>query len=183
MENKNVKIHFTYVPKIDRDCWNRYNDFIKENGDVWGIKREANQIIKFKKVELTADIKNITDAYDKVFSVMPFIIKGYIVSTPFSMINDEKKISKDGIIYLSLFTSNPYLVLAHEIFHIYFEKYTKRNIPNYDESKEYFTVIMNDLFNEEISKGYPKHQEMRQKVYDCWVRTKSIDECIKLIST
>ena len=183
MKNKDVEVKFSYVPKIDRTCWKRYNAVIKENKDVWGIKRDSNQILKFKKVELVANIKNITTAYDKVFSVRPTYIKGYIVTTPFSMIDDDKRISKGGTIYLSLFTSNPHLVLAHEIFHIYFEKYTKRNIPNYEEVKEYFTVILNDLFGDGMSKGYPKHEEIRRKVYICWLKTKSIDECIKLVST
>ena len=177
-----MEINFTYNSKIDSVCWKRYNDFIKKNKDVWGIKRKPNQILSFKKIELAADIKNIVKVYNKIFSTESISIKGYIVTTPFSMINDDKKFSaKNGVIYLSLFSTDPYLVLAHEIFHIYFEKYTKRNIPNYDEAKEYFTIIMNDLFKEEISRGYTKHQIIRQKIFDKWKQTKSLDACIELL--
>ena len=98
------------------------------------------------------------------------------------MINDGEIFSTEGIIYYSLFTPNPSIVFAHELFHIYFEKYTKRQILNYEESKEYFTVIMNDLFSKEVSKGYPPHQEVRKKIFDTWLQTKSLDKCIGVLA-
>lgn len=175
-----MKIKFSYNKKQDRKCWKRYNNFIKKNKTVWGISRKIKPIIKIKKANLEMQVGDIASKYKKIFNIN-VKIKGYIVTTPFSMINDDKEFKKEGVVYYSIYTSNPSIVMAHEIFHIYFEKYTKRNIPNYDEAKEYFTVILNDIFGKEVSKGYPPHQKIRKKIYKKWKETRSIDECIKVV--
>ncbi len=173
-------IKFTYNRKEDGKCWKRYNSFIKKNKTVWGISRKIKPIIKIKNADMEMQVGDILGKYKKIFNIN-VKIRGYIVTTPFSMINDDRKFKKDGIIYYSIYTSNPSIVIAHEIFHIYFEKYTKRNTPNYEETKEYFTVILNDIFNNEVSKGYPLHQEIRKKIYKKWKETRSIDECINYL--
>lgn len=175
-----MKIKFTYSKKQDRGCWKRYNNFIKINRNVWGISRKIEPIIKIKKTDLEIEAGNIISKCRKIFKIS-IKIKGFVVTTPFSMINDDKEFEKEGIVYYSIYTSNPSIAMAHEIFHIYFEKYTKRNIPNYDEAKEYFTVILNDVFGKEISKGYPPHQKIRKRIFKKWKETKSIDECIKVV--
>ncbi|MEK6952716.1 MAG: hypothetical protein AABX29_06910 [Nanoarchaeota archaeon] len=175
-------IKFIYNKIKDKKCWHRYNKFIKENKTVWGISRRIKQIITIKQVDFVMNVKGIINAYNKVFKISPPIIRGYIVTTPFSMINDNEKFKEnESVIFYSIYTPNPSVVLAHEIFHIYFEKYTKRKIPNYNETKEYFTVIMNDIFGKEVSGGYPKHQKIREKILKVWQKTHSIDECIKII--
>ncbi len=173
-------IKFTYNRKEDRKCWKRYNSFIKKNKTVWGISRKIKPIIKIKNADMEMQVGDIVGKYKKIFNT-DVKIRGYIVTTPFSMINDDRKFKKDGIIYYSIYTSNPSIVIAHEIFHIYFEKYTKRNIFNYEEAKEYFTVILNAIFNNEVSKGYPLHQEIRKKIYKKWKETRSIDKCINYL--
>lgn len=175
-----MEIEFIYNKKIDLKCWQRYNDFIKENKTVWGMTRNIKPIISIKSAKIQMNVGDIVGKYRKIFGV-DVKITGYIVTTPFSMINDDRKFMEDGIIYYSVYTANPSVVVAHEIFHIYFEKYTKREIPNYEEAKEYFTVIINDLFGEEVSKGYPLHQKTREKIYNEWIVTHSIDQCIKLV--
>jgi hypothetical protein len=175
-----MKIKFTYNKKEDQKCWKRYNSFIKKNKTVWGISRKINPIIKIKKADLEIESGDIISKCKKIFKIA-IKIKGFVVTTPFSMINDDEEFKKGGIVYYSIYTSNPSIVIAHEIFHVYFEKYTKRNIPNYDEAKEYFTVILNDIFGKEVSKGYPLHQEIRKKIYKKWKETMSIDECIKVV--
>lgn len=175
-----MKMKFTYNKKQDRKCWKRYNSFIKKNRTVWGISRKIKPIIKIKNADIEMRVGDIASKYKKFFN-LSVKIKGYIATTPFSMINDDKKFKKEGVVYYSIYTSNPSIVMAHEIFHIYFEKYTKRNIPNYDEAKEYFTVILNDIFGKEVSKGYPPHQKIRKRIYKKWKETRSIDECIKVV--
>lgn len=174
-------IKFTYSPEEDAKCWKRYNSFIKKNKTVWGISKKINPIIKINNADIEIQAGDIISKYKKIFN-LDVKIKGYIVTTPFSMINDDQEYSKNGIIYYSIYTSNTSVVIAHEIFHIYFEKYTKRNISNYEEAKEYFTVILNNIFNSEASKGYPLHQAARRKIYKKWIKTHSIDECIKMVN-
>lgn len=176
-----MTIKFIYNKEEDRKCWKRYNNFIKKNKTVWGISRKIKQIIKIKNANMEMRVSDIVSKYKKIFN-MDVKIKGYIVTTPFSMINDDRNFKKNGIIYYSIYTSNPSVVIAHEIFHIYFEKYIKRNIPNYEEAKEYFTVILNDIFNSEVSKGYPLHQKARKIIYKKWLETHFIDECIKVLN-
>lgn len=176
-----MTIKFIYNKEEDRKCWKRYNSFIKKNKTVWGIYRKIKPIIKIKNANIEMQVDKMVIKYKKIFNIN-VKIEGYIVTTPFSMINDDRTFKKDGIIYYSIYTSNPSVVIAHEIFHIYFEKYTKRNISNYEEAKEYFTVILNDIFNSEVSKGYPLHQKARKIIYKKWLETHSIDECIKIIS-
>lgn len=175
-----MKIKFIYNKKVDLKCWRRYRNFIKKNKTVWGITKNIRPIIEIKSAKIQMSVDDIIEKYIKIFGI-DVKIKGYIVTTPFSMINDNGKFVEDGVIYYSIYTANPSVVIAHEIFHIYFEKYTERKIPNYEEAKEYFTVILNDLFSEEVSKGYPLHQKMREKIYNEWIVTHSIDQCIKLV--
>lgn len=180
-------INFTYDRKIDIQCRKRYIGFIRKHSTVWGTNRSLEKILQIKDINFsinTDDIfsksKNIINQCEKIFLIKNIPIKGYIITTPFSMINDHtKKISKKGIIYFSIFNINHIRrVIAHEIFHIYFEKYTKRQILNYETSKEYYTVILNDIFSSKLSQGYPELQKERKKVFDIWFRTKSIDACI-----
>lgn len=146
------------------------------------MSRKVKQLFIIKGVRFSADVTEITKAYDKIFSIACPEVTGYVVTTPFSMINDDEEFREDAsVLYYSFYTSNPSVVIAHELFHIYFEKYTQRNIPNYDEAKEYFTVIMNDIFQIEVSGGYPKHQEIRKKIFDVWEKTRSLEECIALL--
>lgn len=179
------KIKFIYSRKQDQKCLLRYSRFIKKHGSIWGRNTNIKPIIKLTKINLEANVSEIVIAYNKIFKVKPFKIKGYLVTTPFSMINDDEKFNdRESLIFYSiynLFGYPPSIVLAHEIFHIYFEKYTQRKIPNYEEVKEYFTVIMNDVFDKEVSKGYPQHQEIRVKILNIWKNTHSIDECIKIV--
>jgi hypothetical protein len=177
-----MNIRFIYNKNVDRKCWKRYKEFIKNNGTVWGSTKSIKPIIEVKKAEFDIDVSEIITKYEDIFG-FKVKIKGYLVTTPYSMINDDGKLKKDGIIFYSIYTPNPSVVLAHEIFHIFFEKYTLRNIPNYDEAKEYFTVIINDIFNTDASKGYPKHQKIRKKIYDVWKNNHSIDDCILLLKT
>lgn len=175
-----MTIKFIYNKEEDRKCWKRYNSFIKKNKTVWGISRKIKPIIKIRNADMEMQVGDIVSKFKKIFN-MDVKIKGYIVTTPFSMINDDRKFKKNGIIYYSIYTANTSVVIAHEIFHIYFEKYTKRNISNYEVTKEYFTVILNDIFNNEVSKGYPLHQEERKTIYKKWLETHSIDECLKMM--
>lgn len=177
-----MTINFIYNKKVDKICHKRFNDFIKKYGTVWGVSRIISPIIKIKKAKMTINITEFEKKYQKIFGFKVKNIKGYIVTTPFSMINDNNNFTKKGIMYYSIFTSAPSIVIAHELFHIYFEKYTKRAIPNYDEAKEYFTVILNDIFKKKISFGYPKHQKQRNIVWKEWLKQRSIDACIKKMS-
>ena len=172
-----MKVKFTYNKKIDNKCWKRYNAFLKENKTVWGLSKTIKPIIDIKKADFVMDVTDIMKKYEKIFDTM-VKIKGYIVTTPFSMINDDGPTTKNGTIYYSIYTQNPSVVVAHEIFHIFFEKYTNRDIPNYEEAKEYFTVIMNDLFGSNVSGGYPNHQQQRNKIFKVWKKNHSIDDCV-----
>lgn len=176
-----MKIKFTYNKKEDKKCWLRYNQFIKLHKNIWGRESKNKGIIKINKANFEVDINDIVKVYEKIFKIK-VNIKGYIVTTPYSMINDNEKFSKDkSTIYYSIYNAPIWVVLAHEIFHIFFEKYTKRSLPNYEESKEYFTVIINDIFEKNVSQGYPNHQEIRKVIFEEWIRTKSIDNCISII--
>jgi len=173
-------IKFIYKKNEDIKCWKRWNKFIKKNKTVWGIIPLNKKYISVEKITFHVEVENIFEKYSKVFKMKPPIIEGYVVTTPFSMINDDKSFSRIGKIYLSIHNIS-FKVIIHEIFHIYFEKYTKRNIPNYETAKEYFTVILNDIFSYNISTGYPKHEEVRKKIFKVWKKTHSIDECIKIL--
>jgi hypothetical protein len=175
-----MQITFTYDKKIDESCWERYNKFIELNGSVWGLQRQYKKIVNFQEVKFTADVTDIIDKYTKLFGLTIPIINGYFVTTPFSMINDDRIEFSDTIFY-SFYTPNTYMVLAHEIFHMFFERYTKKDLPNYEETKEYFTVIMNDLFDMKISTGYPEHQEIRDIIFESWKKNQSLDDCIKVV--
>mgnify|MGYP001561036371 CR=1 FL=1 len=175
-----MKLNFIYRKADDIKSWKRYNNFIEKHGNVWGIKKEIKPIIKIKKAIFEINVIEIVNKYKKIFGFEIKNIKGRLVTTPFSMINDEKGQSVDTI-YYSIYTPYPSIVLAHELFHIYFYHFGGYKIKNYEEAKEYFTVILNDIFNKEISKGYPKHQKIREKVFKVWQKTHSIDECIKAV--
>jgi len=179
-----MSTRFIYNKEDDQRCLERYRTFITEHGSVWGIHREIKDIITVVDAVFDIDLTEITEIYRPIFNLpQEPIVTGRLVTTPFSMINDD--VSFDEVystIFYSIYTPNPSVVLAHELFHIYFEKYTKRNIPNYDVSKEYFTVIMNDLFGKEVSGGYPDHREMRERIYKVWQDTHSIDVAIAAIS-
>lgn len=182
-----MMINFTYDQKIDIQRRKRYASFIKNHNTVWGINRSLEKILKVKDINFSINTdnifsksKNIINQCEKIFLIKNIPLEGYIITAPFSMINDHtKKISKKGIIYFSIFNiNNIRRVIAHEIFHIYFEKYTKRQILNYETSKEYYTVILNDIFAPKLSQGYPELRKERKKIFDIWLRTKSIDACI-----
>lgn len=176
-------IHFTYDKKQDKKCWERYNTFLKKNGDVWGMTKHVKPIIDIQSMCISMSVADIFSVYDKVFNINRPKVKGFIVTTPFSMINDDEEFNEEeSVLFYSIYTSNPSVVVAHELFHIYFEKYTKRDIPNYEEAKEYFTVIMNDIFGKQVSGGYPEHSEIRERIFETWKKTKSLDECIKVVS-
>lgn len=182
----NKLIRFTYNNLIDKEIWQRYNSFINLNKSIWGRKiPNIKNIISINQINFDVDSEEIETAYNKIFKIQAFKIEGYIVTTPFSMINDGGIFDKKkGIIYYSiynLFGYPPSVVIAHEIFHIYFEKYTERKIDNYNESKEYFTVILNDVFKNDVSKGYPEHHEVRSKILKEWQKTHSIDQCIRIV--
>lgn len=169
---------FIYVSEFDKVCRKRYSDFIEQNGDVWGIKRQQSPV-KISEMTMTVDMEDIYAKYSKVFGIKPKIV-GYIVSTPFSMINDGREFEKNvGRIFFSPFTNCPQKVVAHEMFHIFFEKFTERNIPNYDVSKEYFTVIMNDIIGNNVSGGYPEHTVEREKVWKDWKKSKDMKTVIE----
>ncbi|MCG2808839.1 MAG: hypothetical protein L6275_00645 [Candidatus Portnoybacteria bacterium] len=177
-------IKFKYDKKEDKKVWRRYNNFVAKNKMIWGRKiPNIKQIISVNQADFDIDVKEITSAYDKVFDMSVAKINGYIATTPFSMIDDDGKFNKkESNLYYSIYNNCPVsIVIGHEIFHIYFEKYSERKIPNYDEAKEYFTVIMNDIFGNGVSKGYPEHQEIRDKILKIWLKTHSIDECIKVV--
>lgn len=176
-----MNIHFIYNKKIDQKCWKRLDDFIKKNGSVWGIERNIDKIISFDSASFHADVSDIIEKYEKFFGLSIRKIKGYLVTTPFSMINDEDEVFSDTIFY-SFYNSHAYIVLAHEIFHMFFERYSKKQLYNYEESKEYFTVIMNDIFGWEISKGYPEHKDVRAEVFSIWNKTKSLKNCIEYVN-
>lgn len=180
------KITFIYNHTEDRICHERYDAFIAEHKTVWGRTSNIKNIINIKNIDFDVDIKEISEAYEKVFGPAHFCVTGYVVTTPFSMIDDgdvfNEAQSKLFYSIYNLFGYPPSIVIAHELFHIYFEKYTKRNIPDYATAKEYFTVIMNDIFDKEVSKGYPEHQEIRAEILNVWKTTKSIDETIKVLS-
>ncbi len=179
---KTGHIHFTYDKEQDKKCWDRYTAFLEKNGDVWGMSKQIKPIIEIKSVDMSMSIEDIFSAYDEVIGIKRPEVKGFIVTTPFSMINDDEEFNeKESVLFYSMYTANPSVVVAHELFHIYFEKYTKRDIPNYDEAKEYFTVIMNDIFGKQVSGGYPKHAEIREKILEIWKKTKSLDDCIKVV--
>jgi Putative zinc dependent peptidase (DUF5700) len=175
-----MAIKFIYNKNVDNNCWKRYNDFIAKNGSVWGVTKNIKPIINIKQADFTMQVDDIEKKYQEIFGIK-IRTRGYVVTTPFSMINDDSVcVTNGGVIYYSIYTMNPSVVIAHELFHIYFEKYTKRKIKNYDEAKEYFTVILNDIFGRQVSSGYPDHAMQRAKIFKAWTKTKSIDACIKL---
>lgn len=177
-----MTIDFIYDKAKDKKCHDRFARFIKKNKTVWGLEKKFNPIIKIHSARLSMRVDNIIKPYEKIFNLKLEKIRGYIVTTPFSMINDSGPFKKEAVIYYSIYTANPSVVLGHELFHIYMEKYTRRKIPNYQEAKEYFTVIMNDVFKTDISRGYPNHQRIRKIIWDKWLETRSIDECLRAIS-
>jgi hypothetical protein len=172
---------FAYNKKIDEKCWLRYNRFVAVHKNIWGRDPKAKGIIQISKANFDIDIGDIIKVYEKFFKIK-VNIKGYIVTTPYSMINDDGVFSESKrTIFYSIYNQPIWTVMAHEIFHIFFEKYTKRNVPNYEESKEYFTVIINDIFGKNISQGYPNHQKIRKQIFKKWKSTHSIDACIALL--
>lgn len=178
-------IKFKYNKIEDKKVWRRYNSFVKKNKTIWGRKiPNIKKIISVNQANFDIDVKEITVAYDKLFNIPTPKINGYIVTTPFSMISDDGKFNKkESNLYYSIYNTSPAsIIIGHEIFHIYFEKYSERKIPNYDEAKEYFTVIMNDIFGSGVSKGYPDHNKIRDRIFKIWLKTYSIDECIKAVN-
>jgi len=179
-------INFKYNKDIDDIVHRRFDEFVKKNKTIWGRSvPKVKKIISIKDMNFEVNIEEIINEYDKIFNISMPNINGYIVTTPFSMIDDdgEFKINESNLYYsiYNLFKESPSIVIGHELFHIYFEKYTKRNIPNYETAKEYFTVIMNDVFNCNVSMGYPEHTEIREKIFKKWQETKSIDECLNIL--
>ncbi len=175
-----MKVKFIYDKKIDQLCWSRYSKYLSENDSVFGISREIKKIIDVHQATYVFNIKEYVNAYEKFFNLKNIDIRGYLITTPFSMINDDDEFSlNESIVYYSIYTPNPSIVIAHELFHIFFEKYTKRNVVNYDEVKEYFTVLINVIFDSSASKGYPLHQKARKEILDIWGKTSSLDACLK----
>lgn len=148
------KIKFIYDKDQGKKCNVRYDAFIKKHNTVWGRIPNNKQIITLHSIDFDVDVKEISDAYKNIFNVPEFSVTGYIVTTPFSMIDDDNEFNQghSKLFYsiYNLFGYPPSIVIAHELFHIYFEKYTKRNIPDYETAKEYFTVIMNEIFGKEV---------------------------------
>ena len=173
-------INLNYSPELDKHCWERYNQFIAKNKNVWGISKQVRQIFTIKSLDIDVDVQDIIAKYEKFFGMKAPEIIGYIVTTPFSMINDDGPLTSGGVVFYSIFTANPSIVFAHELFHIFFEKYTKREVKDYEQTKEYFTVLMNEIFESEVSKGYPIHQDQRSVILSCWKKTKSLDACLDL---
>ena len=107
-----MKIKFIYNKKINDKCWRRYSVFIKKNKTVWGISRIIKPIMKINKAEFIMDVSEIVQEYKKIFG-FEVPIKGYIITTPFSMINDDNEINQYGVVYYSVYTQNPSVVMAH----------------------------------------------------------------------
>jgi len=172
---------FTYNKKIDEKCWSRYDRFAMMHKNIWGRDLKGKGIIQVSRANFEIEVGDIIRAYKEIFKIRVFI-KGYIVTTPYSMIDDDGVFSKNkSAVFYSIYNQPVWTVMAHEIFHIFFEKYTERDIPNYEESKEYFTVILNDIFGKNVSQGYPNHQNIRKQVFNKWRKTRSIDACISVL--
>ena len=175
-------IAFTYDKGKDDLCHERFREFIARHKTVWGRTPNTKEIVSLKHVDLDIDVREIAGVYEKIFGITDLRVDGYIVTTPYSMIDDDVAFdSRHSTLFYSiynLFGYPPSVVIGHELFHIFFEKFTERNIHDYETSKEYFTVIMNDLFGKAVSKGYPEHEEIRAKILEIWQKTKSMKETV-----
>ncbi len=93
--------------------------------------------------------------------------------------------------YVSAKKTNANTTAMHELWHFYtwykFGRETEQKIgvEKYNDIKESLTVLLNieclDLMGGEIDKGYPQHQELRNKIIDIWNKTKDINEVWKLV--
>ncbi len=120
---------------------------------------------------------------EKVFGVMlPNDVTAYLT------INDRCPYSiEQGMFYVSssyLYTTNK--TAMHELWHFYtwfkygIEWERKLGAEKYNEIKEALTVLLNveckDLLPEGVlDKGYPQHQELRQKILDIWSKEQNMD--------
>ncbi len=60
--------------------------------------------IKINEADFEIDLSDIINAYRKIFNIN-IKIEGYIVTTPYSMINDDGVFSKNkSVIYYSIYT-------------------------------------------------------------------------------
>ncbi|MFA6295306.1 MAG: hypothetical protein WC666_02680 [Candidatus Paceibacterota bacterium] len=88
--------------------------------------------------------------------------------------------------YVSARKTNVNAVAMHELWHFYtwhkFGREVERKIgmEKYNDIKEALTVLLNiecsELMCGEIDKGYPQHQELRNKITDIWNKNKDVDE-------
>ncbi|MDO8571195.1 MAG: hypothetical protein Q7R79_00760, partial [bacterium] len=94
--------------------------------------------------------------------------------------------------YVSAKNTNANTVSMHELWHFYtWQKFSqeaesKIGAEKYNDIKEALTVLLNiecaDLMNGEVDKGYPQHQELRNKITIVWNQTKNIDEVWNLVN-
>ncbi len=119
---------------------------------------------------------------ERVFCVSIIdIISAYLTITGrFPYRFDEK------YFYVSARKTNVNAIAMHELWHFYtwhkFGREMERKIgmEKYNDVKEALTVLLNIecslLMGGEIDKGYPQHQELRNKITDIWNKNKDIDE-------
>lgn len=85
-------------------------------------------------------------------------------------------------------SNNP--IIMHELFHFYtwytfYEEFENGGVSKekYDDIKESLTELLNiefaDLLNGEVDKGYPQHQEMRNRIREIWATEKDLKKLVQ----
>lgn len=184
---------FTFKKELDKKCWDEYLEFLKINGSVWGITASNDQtvtedvarsIATSYSINWTQEIhKQVCDFFSDIFkyNIPSYKFEFYVTTIPFSTYSEN-----EGWIAIATKTKDSRSTICHEISHKYFYESlgVKLDFEEYNEIKEYLTVINNDLNKLNIFDiGYPQHKEVRDQIYKIWKETKSISKCVEFASS
>ena len=174
-----------------------YEELVKVYGDN-PSKEDADMFIDSYISNNNLDLSQITQDLQKKWDEISFeyirranAIFGITLPhdiTAYITINDRCPYSiEDNMFYVS--TAYPNAInktVMHELWHFYtWFKYgaeweKKLGAQKYNELKEALTALLNieckDLLPEGIiDRGYPQHQELRQKILDIWSKKRDMD--------
>lgn len=174
-----------------------YEELVKACGDN-PSESDTNGFVEshmsMNHIDSNEVINNLQERWDKIASeyqeraerifgvTLASDVIGYIT------INDRCPYSiQDNMFYVSVAYRNAVNKTAmHELWHFYtWYKYgieweDKLGAQKYNEIKEALTILLNveckDLLPEGITdKGYPQHQELRQRILEIWSKDRNMD--------
>ncbi len=174
-----------------------YEELVKECGDN-PSERDTESFIEAymvrNKINIDEMIRSLQENWEKVSSEYQKLAKEIFgVDLPndvtaYITVNDRCPYNiQDNMFFASTLYPNAVNKTAmHELWHFYtWYKYgseweAKLGAQKYNEIKEALTVLLNveckDLLPEGlIDKGYPQHQELRQRILELWSKDRNMD--------